>query len=159
MSDRDEMDFYGRKNSSEARGSPFHIAPEVLTRNSFDSKSDVYSFGIMMYELLMNKMDDPFDLFNRKECHVCEEPFDITEKTLNPLRSSKLGLVIDSSFEISGAARSIAYELSDVSGYPVKALGLKDHTKCLCEPYKNKAPDVIRICDMVETILKSKESN
>ncbi len=85
------------------------------------------------------------------------KPFEITEKYLEPLRISELGLVIDSSFEICGASRSIAYELSDVSGYPVKALGLEDHTKCLCEPYQNKAPDANRIYDNVMDILKQKQ--
>ena len=144
---------------SEHRSS-FEITDEF--KDIFHDQADITLYAISSPRLAVK---EAVDLLKQKGiiCNVVHilwlKPFDITEKTLNPLRSSKLGLVIDSSFEISGAARSIAYELSDVSGYPVKALGLKDHTKCLCEPYKNKAPDVIRICDMVETILKSKESN
>jgi transketolase C-terminal domain/subunit len=82
------------------------------------------------------------------------KPFEITDKYLKPLKRSKLGLVIDSGFEICGAARSIAYELSDASGYPVKALGLLDMTKCLCPPYQNKAPDSKRICETVTGIIR-----
>ena len=73
------------------------------------------------------------------------KPFEIGERHLDPLRQSKSGLVIDASFEICGASRSIAYELTHASGYPVKALGLLDRTKCLCPPYQNKAPDATSI--------------
>jgi len=82
------------------------------------------------------------------------KPFDVQERYLEPLRRSKLGLVIDASFEICGASRSIAYELTHASGYPVKALGLLDRTKCLCPPYQNKAPDTRQIYDTVRNILK-----
>ena len=82
------------------------------------------------------------------------KPFDVTQRYLEPLRRSKLGLVIDSSFEICGASRSIAYELSSFSGYPVKALGLLDKTKCLCPPFQNKVPNTRQIYDTVRTILK-----
>jgi pyruvate dehydrogenase E1 component beta subunit len=81
------------------------------------------------------------------------KPFEVTDKYLEPLGRSRLGMVIDASFEICGASRSIAYELASVSGYRVKALGLADSTKCLCPPYQNKAPDAQRICDAVKQLL------
>lgn len=81
------------------------------------------------------------------------KPFEITERYLEPLRRSRLGLVIDSSFEICGASRSIAYELAWASGCPVKALGLLDRTKCLCPPYQNKAPDSRVIYEAVMEIV------
>lgn len=82
------------------------------------------------------------------------KPFEISDRLLIPLKKSKLGLVIDSSFEICGAARSIAYELTDATGFPVKALGLFDKTKCLCPPYQNKTPDSRRISEKVKEIMK-----
>lgn len=82
------------------------------------------------------------------------KPFEITKRYFEPLSHSQLGLVIDAGFEICGASRSIAYELSDRSGYPVKALGLMDKTKCLCPPHQNKAPDSRKIYDTVKHILK-----
>ena len=82
------------------------------------------------------------------------KPFDVTERYLEPLRRSKLGLVIDASFEICGASRSIAYELGNASGYPVKALGLMNKTKCLCPPYQNIAPDAGIIYNAVKSIIK-----
>jgi len=82
------------------------------------------------------------------------KPFEISNRYLDPLNQTKLGLVIDASFEICGASRSIAYDLSNAAGHPVKALGLLDKTKCLCPPYQNKAPDVQSIYDTVKAILR-----
>ena len=84
------------------------------------------------------------------------KPFEVTGRYLEPLHRSKLGLVIDASFEICGASRSISYELTHASGYPVKALGLLDRTKCLCPPYQNKAPDATTIYETVREILRRK---
>lgn len=84
------------------------------------------------------------------------KPLEMTDRYIIPLNQTKLGLVIDASFEICGAARSIAYELSDITGHPVKALGLSDNTKCLCPPYRNEAPDAVKIYDTVKKIVKKK---
>jgi pyruvate/2-oxoglutarate/acetoin dehydrogenase E1 component len=82
------------------------------------------------------------------------KPFKITQRLLEPLKLSQLGLVVDASFEICGASRSIAYELADASGCTVKALGLLDRTKCLCPPNQNKAPDAAAICEAVREVLR-----
>lgn len=82
------------------------------------------------------------------------KPFTITNRLTDPLRESKKGLVIDTSHEIAGASRSIAYELTQATGCNVKALGLYDRTKCLCPPLQNKAPDANRIYEAVITMFK-----
>lgn len=81
------------------------------------------------------------------------KPFIITERLIAPLMNSKRGIVIDSSYEIAGASRSIAYELNHATGYSVMALGLLDKTKCLCPPLQNKAPDAQRIYEAVKEML------
>jgi len=82
------------------------------------------------------------------------KPFELTNRLLDPLNESKLGIVIDSGHEIAGASQSIAYELSQATGQPVKALGLYDKTKCLCPPLQNKTPDANRIYEVVKTIIQ-----
>lgn len=77
------------------------------------------------------------------------KPFELTNRLLDPLNESKLGIVIDSGHEIAGASQSIAYELSQKTGCRVKALGLSDKTKCLCPPLQNKYPDANRIYESV----------
>ena len=77
------------------------------------------------------------------------KPFDIIPEFQKALSSSKLGLVIDPGFEICGASRSLAYELTDHSGFPVKALAIEDKTKCLCPPFENRAPGAVKIVEKV----------
>lgn len=78
------------------------------------------------------------------------KPFIATNRLTDPLNRSKLGLVIDSGYEIAGASQSIAYELNQATGHSVKALGLYDRTKCLCPALQNKAPDANRICEVAK---------
>lgn len=80
------------------------------------------------------------------------KPFSVTSRLAEPLVQSKRGIVIDSGHEIAGASQSIAYELTQATGYSVKALGLYDKTKCLCPPFQNKAPDVNRIYEIAKEI-------
>jgi pyruvate dehydrogenase E1 component beta subunit len=81
------------------------------------------------------------------------KPLELGPRELEPLAAARCGLVVDNSFEICGAARSIAYDLAMASGRPVGALGLQDRTKCLVEPYRNAAPGAEAIaaaaCSMV----------
>ena len=73
------------------------------------------------------------------------KPLELSERVLAPLREAACGLVVDPGFEICGAARSIAYELTMATGKPVHALGLQDRTKCLVEPLRNDAPSAVQI--------------
>ena len=84
------------------------------------------------------------------------KPFDLTSRLIDPLIRSKRGIVIDSGYEIAGASRSIAYELTQATGFNVKALGLYDKTKCLCPPLQNRAPEADRIYETVKEVLSSK---
>lgn len=83
------------------------------------------------------------------------KPLELGRRVLDPLKSSKLGMVIDPGYEIAGASESIAYRLMDATGLSVKALGLYDRTKCLHPPLKNSAPDAKRIFEAVREFLAS----
>jgi pyruvate dehydrogenase E1 component beta subunit len=78
------------------------------------------------------------------------KPFVLEQRLIKPLSQTKKGLVIDPCHEISGAARSIAYELSQATGHCVKALGILDKTKCLCAPLQNKSPDAQKVVSVVK---------
>ena len=54
------------------------------------------------------------------------KPLKFNKKQISSLMNSKLGLVVDSSYEICGAARSIAYDLSIRTKKMVYALGMED---------------------------------
>ncbi|MFQ5736968.1 MAG: transketolase C-terminal domain-containing protein [Thermodesulfobacteriota bacterium] len=81
------------------------------------------------------------------------KPFELTPRLLDPLMRSKAGMVIDPGYETAGASESIAYKLSNATGFGVKALGLYDRTKCLNAPYQNKAPDAGRIYEAAREFL------
>jgi len=81
------------------------------------------------------------------------KPFVTDDRLTRPLLNSKQGLVIDAGHEIAGASQSIAYQLTQATGMPVRALGLEDHTKCLCPPLKNEIPTAEKIAETVRTIL------
>ena len=62
------------------------------------------------------------------------------EHLIASLSKSKAGLVIDATFEICSAARSIAYELMLETGKPVKALGLEDRSVGVSFESRNQTP-------------------
>ena len=87
--------------------------------------------------------------------HICWlKPFLLSPRLLGPLSKTKLGLVIDPGYEIAGASQSLAYDLSQATGYRVKALGLRDKTKCLCPPLQNAAPNAERIYNTAKEMLQ-----
>jgi pyruvate dehydrogenase E1 component beta subunit len=87
------------------------------------------------------------------------KPFSPDASYTEPLVDTGLGLVIDPGYEICGAARSIAYELTNATDIPVKAMGLGDYTKCLCPPFQNRAPDSDRIAAEVHRLLTQYDGN
>jgi len=86
------------------------------------------------------------------------KPFIIDKRLTEPLLKTKIGIVIDSGYEISGASRSIAYELNQATNCSVMALGLDDRTKCLCYPLQNAAPDGEKIYNKVKCFVEKFKS-
>ena len=81
------------------------------------------------------------------------KPFTADERLVLPLLHSKHGIVIDAGYETAGASQAIAYQLTQKTGIPVKALGLEDCTKCLCPPLKNEIPTPDKIAGLVRSML------
>jgi acetoin:2,6-dichlorophenolindophenol oxidoreductase subunit beta len=82
------------------------------------------------------------------------KPFTLPENVIETLKSSKHILVVDSSYEIAGAAQAIAYEIGKEINQFVHILGVKDFTKCLVEPYQNRYPNSEQIVEEVHKIIK-----
>ncbi|UCF00114.1 MAG: hypothetical protein JSV82_03345 [Planctomycetota bacterium] len=72
---------------------------------------------------------------------------------LGSLANSRAGLVIDATFEICGAAQSIAYELMLETGKPVKAFGLEDRSVGVSYESRNETPSAEKIVAAVKNIL------
>jgi pyruvate dehydrogenase E1 component beta subunit len=126
------------------------------TKNVYARDADITIYAISCTRF---EMDKAVQMLDRKgvKCNTIHilwlKPFEITDEIVEPLNESKLGLVVDSSYEIAGASQAIAYILNQATGHRVKALGLYDRTKCLCPPLQNKFPDANRICEVVEEML------
>ena len=81
------------------------------------------------------------------------KPFQPPAGLLASLARSGLGLVIDSDFEITGASRSLAFELMHSTGVPVHALGLEDRVCGVSADSENITPSPGRIVERVEELL------
>lgn len=84
------------------------------------------------------------------------KPFELTRRLINPLKNSKVGLVVDSGFEMAGASQVIAYNLMYETGKPVKGLGLKNHSVCVCKDLENITPSPERIAEVARDLLENK---
>ncbi len=83
------------------------------------------------------------------------KPFTVSDDMRHALSRTKLGLVIDSDFEIGGPSRSIAYDLMHQSGVPVFALGLEDRSAGVAEALDNPTPTPERIVRAVRELVRS----
>ena len=83
------------------------------------------------------------------------KPLDLSELVINPLKQSKLGLVVDSGFEIAGASQSIAYELMNKTGFKVLALGARDESVGAAARYENTTPKPEAIAETIKKLIKS----
>lgn len=81
------------------------------------------------------------------------KPFAPSPWMVDPLKASGRGLVVDSGYEIAGAARSIAYELTQATGVPVRALGLQDRTSGVAPDLEVVTPSADRIVEVVRGML------
>ena len=87
------------------------------------------------------------------------KPFQPSEAVLKSLKRTKLGLVIDSDFEITGASRSIAYELMHATGVSVHALGLEDRVCGVASNLENITPAPKKIVEEIRHHLKAHKIN
>lgn len=82
------------------------------------------------------------------------KPFTVTAAMGQALRETRLGLVIDSDFEIAGASRSLAYDLMHATSVPVFALGLADRTAGFAPHLDNPTPTAETIVQQVKTLIR-----
>ena len=69
-----------------------------------------------------------------------------------------MGLVIDSDYEISGASRSLAYELMHKVGVPVHALGLEDRVCGVAPELENITPSSTTIVSTIKQCIQQKRT-
>ena len=86
------------------------------------------------------------------------KPFEVTDQMVQSLKSTGLGLVIDSDYEFAGASRTIAYALMHAAGTPVHSLGVEDRSPGFAPHLDHGTPTAQQIYARVMRLLKSKVS-
>ena len=82
------------------------------------------------------------------------KPFQPTEEMIQCLTKTKVGLVLDSDYEIAGASRSLAYELMHKTGARVHALGLEDRVCGVAPHLENITPSSEKIVSAVKGFIQ-----
>ncbi|MBT6469804.1 MAG: hypothetical protein HOK52_00915 [Candidatus Marinimicrobia bacterium] len=125
--------------------------PDIIRKKA---KITIYAIGATRFSTIeaIRKLEKEGVFCNL--IHIYQlKPMIIGERETLPLTATKKGLVIDAGFEICGAARDLAYCLTDNTGIPVKAFGLKDCSKVLCEPNRNPFPNKEMIMKKIKEVI------
>jgi pyruvate/2-oxoglutarate/acetoin dehydrogenase E1 component len=80
------------------------------------------------------------------------KPFSPSEAMLDSIKRTGIGLVLDSDYEVTGASRSIAYELMHRTETPVHALGIEDRVCGAAETMENITPSSDKIVQFIEQL-------
>jgi len=124
-----------------------HRRSFVLTDEMSDQRSE--NSKITLVAISAGRI--PHDLF-----HVMWlKPFAASPELLASLSKTKLGVIIDSDFEIAGAAQSFAYELMLRTGAKIHALGLEDRVCGVAPAVENITPSAEKIAAKVSQLLRA----
>jgi pyruvate dehydrogenase E1 component beta subunit len=141
---------------SEHRRS-FDQKEEMKNKISSDADITIYGISAARYNII-----EAAKLVEQEgiKCNIVHilwlKPLDLLESIISPLKQSKLGLVVDSGFEIAGASQSIAYELMAKTGFLVKALGAEDRSVGAAKRYENTTPKPQKIAKIVRELVNRK---
>ena len=82
------------------------------------------------------------------------KPFCMLNRFISPLQNSRLGLVVDSDYEIAGASQAVACELMKATSLPVEALGRRDKSVGVGQHLENATPTATRIAERVREMVR-----
>lgn len=79
-------------DGSDPPGSPLYMAPEVLTKMSFDAKCEVYTFGLMLYEIFTGRraFEDVADRETLAMRQKQKDPLPLTEDDYSRIHGDML---------------------------------------------------------------------
>ena len=123
-----------------------------------DSQITIYGIGYARFNVLK-----ALEILTRQgiKCNFINllwlKPLKLTHEKIESLTKTKIGLVVDSGFEIAGASQSIAYELMKKTKIYVEALGAEDKPVGTAERYENGTPSVEKIVNKVKELIKLKD--
>ncbi|MEM0465193.1 MAG: transketolase C-terminal domain-containing protein [Candidatus Pacearchaeota archaeon] len=130
--------------------------------NIIEPDADITLYGIGASRFNILEAAEKLKM-NKIKCNIIHllwlKPLKITEDMLSPLIKTKIGIVVDSGFEICGASQSVAYELmkrTKIHKTYVEALGAEDKSVGASERYLNTTPKVEKIINSVKNLLDIK---
>ena len=83
-------------------------------------------------------------------------PFSLNSKELKSIKKTKLGLVIDASYEHCGITESISYKIMEICDCKVYAMGLKNISPGVSKKTENGTPSVNEIILKVKNLVSRK---
>ena len=81
-------------------------------------------------------------------------PLNFKKKDIEVLKKSKIGLVVDASYEYCGVTESIAHKLQLLSGTPVYAMGLRNKLPGVSKYSENGTPNANEILKKIMSLIK-----
>lgn len=120
------------------------------------AQPDITLFGISASRF---HLEEASQILARESIHcniyhiVWLKPFKVDPLMEQMMKLSKLGLVIDSAYEMCGAAEHIAMQLMKETGCRVEALGMEDRSCGIVDRNRNGTPTVERIVAKVKEMV------
>ena len=139
---------------SEHRNS-YKSSLEIKNVYTDDSNADATIFAISSarfsaLELCKNNKNLKLNLINI----IWLNPLNFKKKDIEVLKKSKIGLVVDASYEYCGVTESIAHKLQLLSGTPVYAMGLKRKFPGVSKKSENGTPTASEILKKISFLIK-----
>ena len=140
---------------SEHRRS-FSLSDEMPNEYHSNSKITVIAISAARLNLLeAKKLVAQQGVVIDVEHLVWIKPFQVSDNLIKSLTSTKLGLVIDTDFEIAGSSQSIAYELMHKAKVPVYAMGLEDRVCGVAKAKENITPSPEKIAKKILHLVRA----
>jgi pyruvate/2-oxoglutarate/acetoin dehydrogenase E1 component len=147
-----------------ANDDPMMVSEHRISYKSCDEFEDVVrdDADITLYAISSTRFEvtEAAERLEREKgirCNIIHlmwlKPFSPESRLTDPLKNTGKGLVLDAGHTICGAGQAIAYELTQGTGIPVRALGTEDKTKCLAKSLQNPAPNADKIYEVVSNMM------
>ena len=130
------------------------------TPNEIDENADITLLAISAARL---NAQDACEMLKAEgiKCNLIHQvwlkPFIIADELEQSLKATKLGLVIDSDYQMNGASESFSYTLMHKYNMPIHALGIEDRACGVSKEGENITPSAAKIAEKVRTLLSQRK--
>lgn len=128
--------------------------------NDVDQEADITLLAISAARL---NAQEACEILKEKgiKCNLIHQvwlkPFIISDELDQSLKATKLGLVIDSDYQLNGASESFSYQLMHKYTMPIHALGIEDRVCGASKEGENITPSANIIAEKVRALLSQRK--